>query len=70
MSLEILVIIAACIMGAFMVWYGTSMAYKNYYGKIQHIKEYLEEENKKLRQEIERLHEQLRGSSTEQQDSN
>ena len=70
MSLEILVIIAACITGAFLIWYGTSMAYKNYYGKIQHIKEYLEEENKKLRQEIEQLHEQLRGSSAEQQDSN
>jgi uncharacterized protein YxeA len=69
MSLEILVIIAACITGAFLIWYGTSMAYKNYYGKIQHVKEYLEEENKKLRQEIEQLHEQFRGINPEQQDS-
>ena len=65
MNMEILVIIATCIIGAFLIWLGTSMAYKNYYGKIQHIKEYLEEENEKLRRE----NEHLRGVNAEQQDS-
>ena len=60
MSMEIVIIIAACLTAIGIVWLGVALAYKHYYGKIEFARDFFEEENRKLREEIERLKEHIR----------
>ncbi len=53
--MEVVIITAACLTAIGMVWLGVALAYKHYYGRIEYAKDFFEEENRKLRHEIEQL---------------